>query len=502
MILQPEFLQLKDLLRKITDVSFANGLLSWDQEVYMPPKGAATRASQSATLSGIAHELFTGKEMQGLLGNLTGNSKLSEFETKNVALVKKDFDRHKKYSTAFVEKLSKTVSESFIAWQEARKKNNFQLFKPFLDKLIQLKKEECELLGYENHPYNAMLDLYEPGITVAELDVIFDDVAKKLGPFVRQILEQPEIDNSVLYQHYNKDKQWNFGIDLLKNMGYDFDAGRQDISSHPFSIGFGPNDVRVTTRIDENNLSEMIWSCIHEGGHALYEQGFEIEYYGLPACEASSLAVHESQSRLWENMVGRSLPYWAANYPALQNVFADQLKNVSLNDFYRMINKVSPSLIRTNADELTYQFHVMIRYEIEKAILTNEIKTDELPEFWNSQYAKYLSVSVPDDASGILQDIHWSHGSFGYFPTYSLGSFYSTQYFYAAEKQIPGLHSEIQKNNMAPLLNWLRKNIHNKGRMENAQELCLNATGEKLNFSYFMNYATKKYSTIYNLKNK
>lgn len=299
--------------------------------------------------------------------------------------------------------------------------------------------------------------------------------------------------------YYNKDKQWQYGLAVLKQMGYDFDAGRQDISSHPFTVNFNAQDVRVTTRIDENNFSDMLWSCIHEGGHALYEQGLLPENYGLPAGEAISLGIHESQSRLWENNVGRSLTYWKVHYPKLQTIFPENLKNVSVGAFYKAMNQVKPSLIRTNADELTYHTHIMIRFEIEKLLIEGTLKVKDLPEYWNTKYKEYLGVNVTDDAHGVLQDIHWSHGGFGYFPTYSLGSFYAAQFYTQATKDIPTLETEIEKGNTLPLLNWLRSKVHKHGKYYTAEELCINITGEKLNFNHFMNYANKKYAGIYEL---
>jgi carboxypeptidase Taq len=300
-----------------------------------------------------------------------------------------------------------------------------------------------------------------------------------------------------MYLRYDKDQQWAFGLELLRQMGYDFEAGRQDVSSHPFTTNFSSQDVRVTTRTAEDNLNEMIWSCIHEGGHALYEQGLPDSEYGLPSGEYVSLGIHESQSRLWENNVGRSLPYWKCNLPRLKELFPENLKHVSPDDFYKAMNKVQPSLIRTNADELTYHFHILIRFEIEKALIEGTVEVNDLPALWNAKYKEYLGLDVPSDSKGVLQDIHWSHGSFGYFPTYSLGSFYAAQFYAFAARQIPELEAEIEKGNLKPLLDWLRTHIHAEGKMYSAENLCIKITGEKLSFKYFMEYARKKYSGLY-----
>lgn len=490
----------KALMHKIADVNYASAVLGWDQETYMPPKGAELRAQQLSTLAGISHELSVSSELGDLLNELSAGASLSEKEKRNVRQSLKDYNDRKKYTTEFVQEMSRTVSEAFQAWQTAKKENKFALFAPKLDRLVKLKREECRILGYEVHPYDALLDQFEPGARTSDLDVLFADVKAQLVDFVKQIASAPQNNDSFMYLEYDKQKQWDFGIELLKQMGYDLEAGRQDISSHPFTTSFNAADVRVTTRIAEKNLNEMIWSCIHEGGHALYEQGLDNEDYGLPSGESVSLGIHESQSRLWENNVGRSLPYWNNNFNLLKKYFPVQLSAVDTEDFYKAMNIVRPSLIRTAADEVTYHFHVMIRYEIEKKLIEGSIEVNDLPAVWNESYKKYLGVEVASDSKGVLQDIHWSHGSFGYFPTYSLGSFYAAQFFAKAQEEIPDLIAQIEKGNMALLLKWLRENIHCHGKFYTAEELCVKVTGEKLNFSYFMDYARNKYSKLYKLK--
>jgi carboxypeptidase Taq len=488
------------LLRRMADVNYAGAVLNWDQETYMPHKGAEMRAQQLSTLAGVAHELSTSEELGKLLESLINDQSLGEKEKRNVKQSLKDYKDRKKYTTAFVQEMSRCVSEAFQAWQQAKKKNDFSIYAPKLEKLLGLKRQEAELLGYDAHPYDALLNQYEPGAKTADLTVLFNDVRAQLVDFVKKIAAAKQNDGSFMHKHYDKQKQWDFGITLLKQMGYDMEAGRQDISSHPFTTSFAATDVRVTTRINENDLDEMIWSCIHEGGHALYEQGLPNEDYGLPTGEAISLGIHESQSRLWENNVGRSLAYWKGNYPRLQQVFPENLKNITAEDFYRAMNLVKPSLIRTSADELTYHFHIMIRFEIEKAMIEGALEVKDLPASWNKKYKEYLGIDVPSDSQGVLQDIHWSHGSFGYFPTYSLGSFYAAQFFAKAQEEIPGLEEQIAQGNMSSLLQWLRTHIHRYGKFYTAEELCVKVTGKKLDFGYFMEYARKKYSGLYNLK--
>lgn len=486
-------------MRKIADVQFASGVLNWDQETYMPPKGANFRAQQLSTLAGMAHEISISEELGKLLSDLNTDDSLNEKEKRNIEQSLKSYKQSKKYTTAFVEELSKTISETFQAWQTAKNKNDFKSYAPHLKKLVELKRKECELLGYKEHPYDALLDQYEPEAKTKDLEILFADVKNQLVDFVKLIAAKSQNKDSFMFLHYDKNIQWNFGIDLLKQMGYDFEAGRQDISSHPFTTNFSSQDVRVTTRINENDVNEMIWSCIHEGGHALYEQGLPASEYGLPSGEYISLGIHESQSRLWENNVGRSLAFWKFNFKNLQNLFPENLKDITASDFYKAMNIVKPSLIRTSADELTYHFHVLIRFEIEKALIEGTIEVEELPSIWNKKYKDYLNIDVPNDTQGILQDIHWSHGSFGYFPTYSLGSFYAAQFFNQAKKEIKNLESEIENGNLKSLLDWLRKNIHIHGKHYTAEQLCIKLTGEKLNFKHFMNYAKQKYSDLYNI---
>jgi carboxypeptidase Taq len=489
--------QYQSAMRRIADIRYASAVLQWDQETYLPPKGAGFRGQQLATLSEIAHEEFTSDRLGILLQELSSRSNLDAEQQRNVALSLEDYNRHKKFTAAFVRHLTEVINKSFHSWMEARKANSFSIFAGDLAELVKLKKEEAETLGYQHHCYDALLNDYDKGSNVQLLDRTFDTIREPLKAMLQKIQSRPQVNNSFLQQHFPKDKQWDFGMQLIRELGYDMEAGRQDISEHPFTTNFNSRDVRVTTRIDVNDLGNMVWSCIHEAGHAMYEQGLPELQYGLPLGEAASLTIHESQSRLWENHVGRSMA-WCQHYlPVLQQHFPEQLQGVNVTDFYKGINQVTPSLIRTEADELTYHFHVMIRYELEKALLENSITTADIPAFWNESYLKYMNVKVPDDRQGCLQDVHWSHGSFGYFPTYSLGSFYAAQFFSMAEKNIPGLQEQLQKGDTQALLSWLREQIHRYGRMHTSEELCKKVTGETLNINYFLQYLEHKYGSIY-----
>lgn len=485
--------------RKIAVLYSATGVLGWDQEVNLPPNGAALRAEQQALLSGMIHEIKTNQKYIDTIRQLLDDKTLNEVERCNVRETWRGIERSSKFSKEFVENLSKVISESFEAWVAAKQKKDFGIFAPQLEKLVAIKKEEAKIVGFKDHPYNALIDEYEPNTTVAQLDTLFTDVKSKLVNLTQAILKKDKPTDAFFNNEYPFEGQRDFCKQLLIEMGYDFNSGRMDLAPHPFCIGFNPHDTRITYRYKTNDLSEIIWSITHEGGHALYEQGLKVEFTGLPAGSAVSLAIHESQSRLWENNVTRSKNYWKHYFPQLQQIFPNALKNINAEQFYQACNKVEPSFIRTNADELTYHFHIMIRYEIEKKLMDGSLAVNDLPKAWNDMYKNYLGIDVPSDDVGCLQDVHWSHGSIGYFPTYSLGSFYAAQFYAAAKKQIPELENDIAQGKLLGLREWLRENIHQHGMVFTADELCKRVTGESLNFSYFLNYANEKYSGLYSL---
>ena len=491
------YTQYKATLQKIADVKYASAVLQWDQEIYLPAKGNEIRGRQIATLNELAHEKFTSEEFGVLLNELINKDGLTPAEKRNAELSLYDYNKNKKLPSAFVRQMSEAVNKSFHAWIQARKENSFSIFQQPLQEIILLKKQEADLLGYETHPYNALMNDYDRGLTVDTVDTLFTSLKPQLLELLQKINSQPPVEDSFLHQHFDKEKQWQFGIEILKRMHFDFEAGRQDISEHPFTTNFNSNDVRITTRINENDFANMLWSCIHEGGHALYEQGLPESEYGLPLGEYCSLSIHESQSRLWENCIGRGEAFWQHNYPLLQKYFPAQLKNITGQQFYKAINQVKPSLIRTEADEVTYHFHVMIRYEIEKMLIEGSIAAKDIPACWNEKYKKYLGVTVPDDKQGCLQDVHWSHGSFGYFATYSIGSLYAAQIYSAISLEISSLNTDISAGNLQPVLDWLKLHIYDYGRFYNSEELCEKATGQKLNAQHFINYATVKFQNIY-----
>ena len=491
------FSEYRDTMQKIADIRAAGALMQWDEETYMPKKGAAVRAKQLATLQQLAHSLFIDPKLRELMEKLLLSNGLDDMARRNLELSIYDHDKAARLPSAFVGKLSEAISTAFHAWIKAREENSFAVFLEPLDTIIQLKKQEAEYLGYKEHPYDALLNDYEKGMTVKKLDALFSSLIPDLSKILDQIRNSPQVSDELLKKEYPSGQQWDLGLEILGAMGFDFESGRQDKSEHPFSTSFHPHDVRITTRIDEHNLASMTWSCIHEGGHGLYEQGLLPENYGLPLGEACSYSIHESQSRLWENSIGRSLGFCRYLLPLLNKYFPQQMEGISVEEFYGAINKVSPSLIRTEADEITYHFHVLIRYELEKQLIDGTLSAKDIPSWWNEKYKHRLGIDVPDDRQGCLQDVHWSHGSFGYFPTYSLGSLYAAQFYSSLEKAVPANAGNIEKGLFSPSLSWLRKTIHPYGRYYIAEELCKKVTGENLDPKHFLSYLQVKYSGIY-----
>ncbi len=489
--------QYKAQMSKLADLSAVMATLHWDQEVNMPKNGAASRGRQLATLSAMAHEHFTDDKIGNLLSRMERMTSLDEVQRKNIAITREQYDKATLFDEAFVIRRSQAISHAFAKWIEARQADDYGIYVDALQQIIDIKKEEAKIIGYKDHPYDALLHEYEPGLTTKRISEIFDHVKAELKPLLKKIKKSKSINTKMLQGHFDKDTQWQYGIEILKQIGYDFDSGRQDISEHPFSTSFGPGDTRVTTRIDESDFCNMLFSTIHEGGHALYEQGLPAEEYGLATGSYISLSIHESQSRLWENHVGRSKAFWTYNYPSLQQQFPRIFKKQNLKKFYKAINAISPGYIRTEADELHYHYHVIIRFEIEQMIMNGEVSAKNLKELWNEKYIEYLGIKVKSDILGVLQDVHWAHGGIGYFPTYSLGSFYAAQFYQQALNDRPKIEKKIAKGDPSSLLNWLRKNIHQHGRRYEAEELCQRITGEPLNVEHFLRYARNKFGEIY-----
>ena len=489
-------------VQKAADLGSASALLDWDQNVHMPPKSEPYRSRQLATLASQSFEMLTSPTYGRNLRKLLNAKSLTEDQMSNIRLSWEDYNDAIKFTSEFVEELSVIKSEGFNAWSAAKKQKDFSLFAPALKKMIDIKRREAKIIGYDEHPYDALLDEYEKGMTVKVLDPFFESVRALLLPMLEKIKDADQIDNSFMSRSFSKEKQFDFGLEVLKIMNFDLDAGRQDYSEHPFCTAFSSTDVRITTRYVKDDFQSMLWSSLHEGGHGLYEQGLPEGQYGLPLGTATSLGIHESQSRLWENCVGRSIAFWIYLFWPLKEKFPEELSEVTVLDFYKGINKVEPSLIRIDGDELTYHLHIMIRYEIEKRLIEGSLEVEDLPAYWNEMYEKYLGIRPNDDSDGVMQDVHWSCGLFGYFPTYTLGSFYAAQFYACAKREIPDLELEIANGQTSSLLNWLREKIHFHGRKYTSEELCKKVTGEGLNPEVFFEYAKNKFGYIYNYDNK
>ncbi len=497
-------------LLEITRINSAASVLSWDQETHMPAGGGEARAEQIAVLQGLAHQKLVSSDVEKLLSqwiDLTTGRPFDEpqdgWDEPARSLLRevwRDFSRAKKLPSQFVMTLSRETSLAQQVWAEAREQNNFGMFLPHLKTILSLKREEAQYLGYKESPYDALLDVYEPGSTVGALRPLFAQLKARLVPLLKRVMtSRVQIDDSLLRHSYDQARQLEFGRLVLIAMGYDFERGRLDLSAHPFTTSFHPTDVRITTRVFEHELQSCLFSCIHEGGHGLYDQGLDQRYYGTPLGESVSLGIHESQSRLWENCVGRSRPFWRFFYPILQQIFHHQLRGVDVEQFYAAINCVKPSLIRVEADELTYNLHIMLRFEIEQDLIEGRTQPDDLPGIWNRKMEEYLGITPPRDAEGVLQDVHWSLGSFGYFPTYTLGNLYSVQFFEQAKLEIPHLEDEIAAGQLMVLRRWLEQKIHRWGRMFTPEHLAQRVTGSGVKPEPFLNYLEKKYGELYQL---
>jgi carboxypeptidase Taq len=385
-------------------------------------------------------------------------------------------------------------------WQEAREQNDFSMLEPYLEQLVEYNQRFSEYWGYNDHRYNGLLDQYEPGLTTDMLDPVFDELKQALKALVKKIeASDVEVDASQLLHYFPKDKQQAFSLSVLDKMGYDFDAGRLDETIHPFAIGINQGDVRVTTRYDEHDFRTAIFGTIHEGGHALYEQNIDPAFALTPLAEGTSMGIHESQSLFWENFIGRSEAFWKSQYKSFLSFAPEAFQMIEQSDFYRAINEVKPSYIRIEADELTYSLHIIIRYELEKALIEGTLKVKDLPEAWNDKMENYLGIRPATDREGVLQDIHWAGGDFGYFPTYALGYMYAAQLHEAMSKQI-NIPMMIQTNDFEPIKEWLTEHVHRHGRMKEPLEIINDVTGEGLNPDYLINYLTEKYQAIYQWK--
>lgn len=490
---------LRERINAISDINSATAVLQWDQEVHMPPKGAAARGAQMATLSALSHREFTGAETARLLEECEAIfDSLSEGDRALTTIARYDFERARKLPEKFVHEFAKETSTAYVAWVKAREESDFAKFQPNLERLIDLSREKAQYYGYTASPYNALLEDFERGMTAEQLKVIFAELAEKQSRLVERILasgSQP--DTSWMKGEWDIQAQWDFGMRVLRDLGYDLDAGRQDRSVHPFSTIFAIDDVRITTRLNTEEFFSSLTGTIHECGHALYMQGHNREDARTMLADGASLGMHESQSRMWENVIGRSLPFWKHYTPILREYHKGKLDKVTPEQIHGAINRVQPSLIRVEADECTYNLHIIVRFEIEVGLIEGTLRVQDVPEVWNATIKRYLGLDVPNNAQGCLQDIHWSHGAFAYFPTYALGNLYAAQLFETIEHDIPSLWNDVETGNFAPLLDWLRDKIHRHGRRKLAPELLHDVTGKALSSAPFLAYLEKKYGALY-----
>ena len=486
-------------LREMTDIASAIKLMSWDQTTLMPPKGGPSRARSMATLESIAHGRLISPEIGGLLDELSGDDTLDTDQAASVRILKRHHDRAVKVPPELVHELAELRGTAYQAWTEARPASDFNIFRPHLEKMIRLKKQEADAIGWEDERYDALLDEYEPEMKTSEVEVMFSELAEGLRPLLEKIVATATPRPKFLSSSYDPASQEAFCQWLVTVLNFDTEGGRLDTSPHPFTITIGSGDVRQTTRADENDLMMSIFAGIHETGHALYEQGIPPELSDLPVGSTPSLGMHESQSRLWENLVGRSRPFTEFMLPHLKERFPTQLGMVSPDEFYQAANHVEPTFIRVTADEVTYNLHLMLRFEIELAMFRDELDVADLPNAWDAAMEKHLGIRPDGDANGVLQDMHWSIGIQGYFPTYTLGTIYSAAFYAKAKEELGNLDAEIHEGNTKRLLGWLRDNIHSKAYRYSSKELAQQVLGEPISAKPLLEHLRTKYSDLYDI---
>ncbi|MRN56765.1 carboxypeptidase M32 [Paenibacillus monticola] len=500
---QDEWEKFSELLAKISGYSEAIGLLHWDLRTGAPRKGAEIRSETIGMLSGEMFRL----ETSPLMGKFTEffsrpevMKQLTAVQNTIVADCRKEYDRSKSIPSKRYEEYSVLAAHSQTMWEEAKENNDFASFEPYLSKIVAFKQEFIDYWGVKGTRYDTLLDMYEPDLTVEKVDDLFNRLRSRLVPLVEAISASPhKPDTKFLHAIFEKEQQQKFGLFVLEQMGYDFAAGRLDESVHPFATGLNPGDVRITTNYLLDNVTSAVFSSLHEGGHALYEQNINKELVGTPLAQGASMGIHESQSRLWENMIGRSRTFWHRYYGDLQQHFPQQLAGVEVEDFYQAINSVANSFIRIEADELTYNLHIIVRYEIEKLIFNEGLAVKDLPQVWNAKYQEYLGITPPTDELGVLQDVHWSGGDFGYFASYSLGNMYAAQILNTLRKELPEFDELIAAGNLLPIKEWLTAKIYVYGKSLTPAQIIEQVTGEPLNPDYLADYLEVKYTELYKL---
>lgn len=495
--------ELKTILAEIVDLQHAAAVLDWEQQTYMPPGGVAARADQLATLRTVAHRLFVSHEVGDLLQGLQNNNASWDYDSDEASLVRftvRHYERARRIPIHLVASITRATTLAHEAWVKARHEADYSLFKPHLAEILDLKRRQAEHLSPYQHIYDPLLDEHEPDMTAADVQAMFAGIKDNLIELVQAIGERKgSVSDEVLRRNYDIERQRAFGLNVAQQIGYDLKRGRLDEAPHPFCTTFAIDDVRITTRFDPNFMPTALFGTIHETGHAVYEQGIDPALNRTGLDEGASLGIHESQSRLWENLVGRSRPFWQHFYSTLQSSFPDSLGDVDLERYYKAINKCKPSLIRVEADEVTYNLHIIIRFELELALLSGELSLDDLPAAWDSKYETYLGIRPANDAEGVLQDIHWSMGAFGYFPTYSIGNLVSVQFMNEARLALPDLEDQIAQGKFDGLLDWLRTNIYRHGSKFTPKELVQRVTGGPMDSGAYTNYLHDKFSEVYEL---
>ncbi|HEV2474293.1 MAG TPA: carboxypeptidase M32 [Chthonomonadales bacterium] len=494
-------LKLKERVKDLFHLRGISALLDWDQQTYMPPGGAAERAEASALVSKISHELFTSDETGELLAqaevDLQGVSEESD-EARELKVLRRDYDLATRLPVDLVAELARHSALAQEIWTRARAQSDFAAFAPALEKMVELVRRQASCLGYKDHIYDPLIDLYEPGCRQATVAAMFAELRPQLVRLTKAIAASDSgAGDRVLRGDFPPEAQRAFTLKAAADLGYDLTRGRQDEAAHPFATNFSRDDVRITTRFDPLFLAQGLYGSLHEAGHAMYEQGSPAEYEGTALAGAVSLGIHESQSRFWENLIGRSRAYMEYLLPQLRASFPGRFDSVGVETLYHAVNVVEPSFIRVEADEVTYNLHVLLRFDLECDLLTGKLKVADLPEAWNAGMMEYLGIRPPDDAHGVLQDIHWSGGMIGYFPTYSIGNLVSAQLLHSAEAALPDLQGMICKGEFEPLLEWLRHNVHRYGRKYMPDELIRKATGEPLSSSCYVSYLNRKYGELY-----
>ncbi len=486
--------------RDVCQLSRVGGLLNWDEQVNMPPRGASARGEAKATLAGVLHERICDERFGEALAELGGDAGLGDFERARVREARRERDRAVRVPATLVRELAQAESAGFEAWQAARAAADFALFRDPLERILSLRRDEADAVGYEGgERYDALLDQYEPDMRVARLEPLLRGLRDELVPFVREIAAKPRPDDAFVHRGFPAQAQRAVGARLATAIGFDFAAGRLDEAAHPFASGFAPGDVRLTTREHEDDLFSGLFAVLHEAGHGLYEQGLTGAIEGTFCGSATSLGLHESQSRFWENIVGRSHAFWERHLGEVKDAFPEQLKDVSLEQFVRAANLVEPSLIRVEADEVTYHLHVFLRFELELAVFRGDLSVDDLPAAWNERMRNLVGIEVPDDGVGVLQDVHWSAGLVGYFPTYTLGTLYSAQFLAAIERELGPVDAIIRAGEYDRLLAWMREHVHSRGALVAPEQIARDATGEAPGHAALMRYLRAKYGELYDL---